>query len=68
MCTGTETEVKEILAVSLGHYGRRPLLLIRLQDEIFIYQAYRYPKGFLKVRFKKVANLLTRYKRTKYVE
>lgn len=53
--------------MSLGHHGRRPLLLIRLQDEIFIYQAYRYPKGFLKVRFKKVGNLITRYKRAKYV-
>lgn len=63
--SGTEIEVKEILAVSLGHNGRRPLLLIRLQDEIFIYQAYRYPKGFLKVRFKKVANLLTRNKCSK---
>ncbi|KAK7575512.1 hypothetical protein V9T40_011798 [Parthenolecanium corni] len=61
--SGTETDVKEILAVSLGHHGRRPLLLIRLPDEIFIYQAYRYPKGFLKVRFKKVETLLTRSNR-----
>lgn len=60
-------EVKEILAVSLGHHGRRPLLLIRLPDEILIYQAYRYPKGFLKVRFKKVATLLTRSKRCRCV-
>lgn len=40
--------------VPLGHHGNRPMLLIRLDTELQIYQAYRYPKGHLKLRFKKL--------------
>ena len=40
--------------VPLGHHGNRPMLLIRLDSELQIYQAYRYPKGHLKLRFKKL--------------
>lgn len=40
--------------VALGHHGNRPMLLLRLDSELQIYQAYRYPKGYLKLRFKKL--------------
>ncbi|XP_034934002.1 cleavage and polyadenylation specificity factor subunit 1 [Chelonus insularis] len=49
-----ELQVREILMVALGHHGNRPMLLVRLDAEIQIYQAYRYPKGHLKLRFKKI--------------
>ncbi|XP_020283303.1 cleavage and polyadenylation specificity factor subunit 1 [Pseudomyrmex gracilis] len=49
-----EMQVREILAVALGHHGNRPMLLVRLDSELQIYQAYRYPKGHLKLRFKKL--------------
>lgn len=40
--------------VALGHHGNRPMLLIRLDNELQIYQAYRFQKGYLKLRFKKI--------------
>ncbi|XP_043282051.1 cleavage and polyadenylation specificity factor subunit 1 isoform X2 [Venturia canescens] len=49
-----EMQVREILMVALGHHGNRPMLLIRLDSELQIYQAYKYPKGHLKLRFKKL--------------
>ncbi|XP_012228183.1 cleavage and polyadenylation specificity factor subunit 1 isoform X1 [Linepithema humile] len=49
-----ELQVREILMVALGHHGSRPMLLVRLDSELQIYQAYRYPKGHLKLRFKKL--------------
>ncbi|CAD1469341.1 unnamed protein product, partial [Heterotrigona itama] len=49
-----EMQVREILMVALGHHGNRPMLLVRLDSELQIYQAYRYPKGHLKLRFKKL--------------
>ncbi|XP_066599377.1 cleavage and polyadenylation specificity factor subunit 1 [Prorops nasuta] len=49
-----EMQVREILMVSLGHHGSRPMLLVRLDSDLQIYQAYRYPKGHLKLRFKKL--------------
>lgn len=49
-----EIQVREILMVALGHQSSRPLLLLRLDGEIQIYEVYRYPKGHLKLRFKKV--------------
>lgn len=47
-------QVREILMVALGHHGNRPMLLVRLDSEVQIYQAYKYPKGHLKLRFKKL--------------
>lgn len=49
-----EMQVREILMVALGHHGSRPMLLVRLDNEIQIYQAYMYPKGNLKLRFRKL--------------
>ncbi|TGZ49690.1 Cleavage and polyadenylation specificity factor subunit 1 [Temnothorax longispinosus] len=49
-----DMQVREILMVALGHHGSRPMLLVRLDSELQIYQAYRYPKGYLKLRFKKL--------------
>ncbi|XP_026677670.1 cleavage and polyadenylation specificity factor subunit 1 [Diaphorina citri] len=49
-----ETIVQELLTVSLGLHGNRPLLLVRTQHELLIYQAFRHPKGALKLRFKKL--------------
>ncbi|XP_055902575.1 cleavage and polyadenylation specificity factor subunit 1 [Eupeodes corollae] len=44
----------EIMIVPLGNQGNRPLLLIRTRLEIMIYQVFRYMKGHLKIRFKKI--------------
>lgn len=52
--------VREILVAPLGNNGRRPVLIIRSDNEVLVYQAYRYLKGSLKVRFKKSACILTR--------
>ncbi|KAG5324675.1 CPSF1 factor, partial [Acromyrmex heyeri] len=49
-----DMQVREILMVALGHHGNRPMLLVRLDSDLQIYQAYRYPKGYLKLRFKKL--------------
>ncbi|XP_014213908.1 cleavage and polyadenylation specificity factor subunit 1 [Copidosoma floridanum] len=49
-----EWQVREILMVALGHHGNRPMLLVRLNNEVQIYQVYRYPKGYLKLRFKRI--------------
>ncbi|CAL7948360.1 unnamed protein product [Xylocopa violacea] len=49
-----DMQVREILMVALGHHGNRPMLLVRLDSELQIYQAYKYPKGHLKLRFKKL--------------
>lgn len=51
-------EVKEILMVALGNHGSRPLLLIRLEHDLYIYQVYRFPRGNLKMRFKKMPHTI----------
>lgn len=38
-------EVKEILMVSLGNHGARPLLLVRLEHDLYIYEVFRFPRG-----------------------
>ncbi|PSN32102.1 Cleavage and polyadenylation specificity factor subunit 1 [Blattella germanica] len=56
-----DCQVREILMVALGHHGSRPLLLVRLDDELLLYQAYRYPRGYLKLRFRRMQhNILIR--------
>ncbi|XP_049318035.1 cleavage and polyadenylation specificity factor subunit 1 [Bactrocera dorsalis] len=47
----------EISMVGLGNQGMRPLLLIRTRLELLIYQVFRYPKGHLKIRFRKLETL-----------
>lgn len=46
--------VKEILMVGLGNKGSRPLLLVRLDKDFYIYEVFRFPKGNLKLRFRKM--------------
>lgn len=45
--------------VALGHHGNRPMLLVRLDNDLQVYQVYRYPKGNLKLRFKKMEHSFT---------
>lgn len=45
---------KEILMTALGNHGSRPLLFIRTGNEMLIYHAFRYSKGHLKLRFRKM--------------
>lgn len=47
---------KEILMIGLGHNGSRPLLLIRMKQEILIYRVFKYIQGNLKIRFRKLAH------------
>ncbi|XP_023295562.2 cleavage and polyadenylation specificity factor subunit 1 [Lucilia cuprina] len=49
--------VQEIAMVGLGNNGSRPLLMIRTRLELIIYQAYRYGKGHMKVRFRKLQSI-----------
>ncbi|XP_069698510.1 cleavage and polyadenylation specificity factor subunit 1 [Periplaneta americana] len=61
-----DCQVREILMVALGHHGSRPLLVVRLDDELLLYQAYRYPRGYLKLRFRRLAhNILIRERRSR---
>ncbi|XP_057671339.1 cleavage and polyadenylation specificity factor subunit 1 [Diorhabda carinulata] len=46
--------VKELLMLGLGNNGMKPLLLIRLQRDLYIYEVYRFHRGNLKLRFKKL--------------
>ncbi|XP_053680866.1 cleavage and polyadenylation specificity factor subunit 1 isoform X1 [Anopheles nili] len=50
---------KEILMVALGSYGSRPLLFIRLEHDLLIYRVFRYAKGHLKLRFKRLSTTVT---------
>lgn len=45
---------KEILMIGLGFQETRPLLFIRLKNDILIYKVYRYMQGNLKIRFRKM--------------
>lgn len=49
-----DTNIKEILMVALGNHGSRPILLIRLENELLMYQVFRFAKGHLKIRFRKL--------------
>lgn len=58
--------VRELLVVGLGHHGNQPMLLARTDDELLIYQIYRYPRGNLKIRFSKVShNVLIRERKNR---
>lgn len=47
-------QVKEILMVGLGNNGSRPLLFVRLDRDLYIYEVFRFSRGNLKLRFKKL--------------
>lgn len=49
---------KEILMVALGNQGSRPLLLVRLEHDLYIYEVFRFPRGNLKMRFRKIKHSL----------
>uniref|UniRef100_T1HLS2 Cleavage and polyadenylation specificity factor subunit 1 n=1 Tax=Rhodnius prolixus TaxID=13249 RepID=T1HLS2_RHOPR len=55
-----ENVIKEVLLVGLGHNGSRPLLFLRVENEVVIYQAYSYPHVSLNMRFAKIGNLLVK--------
>ncbi|XP_055372472.1 cleavage and polyadenylation specificity factor subunit 1 [Condylostylus longicornis] len=45
----------EILVTSLGNSQRnRPLLFVRTNTDLIIYHVYRYTKGHIKIRFRKI--------------
>lgn len=48
------TVPKELLMIGLGHNGSRPLLFIRMKNEVLIYRAFKYIQGNLKIRFRKL--------------
>uniref|UniRef100_A0A3Q4BZK8 Cleavage and polyadenylation specificity factor subunit 1 n=1 Tax=Mola mola TaxID=94237 RepID=A0A3Q4BZK8_MOLML len=62
--------VKEVALVSLGYNHSRPYLLVHVEQELLIYEAFPYdqqqPQNNLKVRFKKVPhNINFREKKSK---
>lgn len=46
--------IREILMIGLGSNGSRPLLLVRLDKDLYMYEVFRFPRGNLKLRFKKI--------------
>lgn len=50
--------VKEILVIGLGNNGSRPLLFVRMDRDIYIYEVFRFSRGNLKLRFKKIRHNL----------
>lgn len=51
--------IHELLVVSLGHLGRRPIMLVRTETELMIYQAFKYAKGpNLKLRFRRLPHTI----------
>ncbi|XP_061520798.1 cleavage and polyadenylation specificity factor subunit 1 [Phycodurus eques] len=62
--------VKEVTLVSLGNNRSRPYLLVHVEQELLIYEAFHYdqqqPQNNLKVRFKKIPhNINFREKKSK---
>lgn len=49
-------QVKEILMAPLGNKGSRPLLFVRMKRDIYIYEVFRFSRGNLKLRFRKVTH------------
>ncbi|KAJ8922195.1 hypothetical protein NQ315_004132 [Exocentrus adspersus] len=39
-------QVLEILMVGLGNNGLRPVLLVRLERDLYIYEVFRFPRGY----------------------
>ncbi|KAL4709697.1 hypothetical protein ACJJTC_007428 [Scirpophaga incertulas] len=49
-------KLRELLVVGLGHKGSRPLMLMRFDDDqLMVYQVFKYSRGNLKMRFSRVA-------------
>ncbi|XP_050434268.1 cleavage and polyadenylation specificity factor subunit 1 [Adelges cooleyi] len=51
--------VKEILMAPLGYQEKRPVMFVRLENEVVIYGVHRHPVGTLKMRFHKLNSILT---------
>ncbi|KAL0274118.1 UNVERIFIED_CONTAM: hypothetical protein PYX00_006618 [Menopon gallinae] len=50
-----DPDIYELLVVSLGHLGRRPIMLVRTEFDLVVYQAFKYAKGpNLKIRFRRL--------------
>lgn len=52
--SASESLPKEVLMVGLGRNGSRPLLLIRMKNDLYIYRTFRYIQGNLKIRFRRM--------------
>ncbi|XP_028164475.1 cleavage and polyadenylation specificity factor subunit 1-like [Ostrinia furnacalis] len=46
--------LRELLVVGLGNKGSRVLMLMRCDNTLMVYQAYKYPRGNLKMRFSRM--------------
>ncbi|KAL0860312.1 hypothetical protein ABMA27_009720 [Loxostege sticticalis] len=47
-------KLRELLVVGLGNKGSRVLMLMRFDTILMVYQAYKYPRGNLKMRFSRM--------------
>lgn len=58
------SKTKEILMIGMGYNRKRPILMVRSENELIIYEAYTYQEhepvdqNHLKIRFKKINTLL----------
>lgn len=48
----------EILMRGLGLNGSRPLLFIRMKNDLYIYRVFRYIQGNLKIRFRRMRHTI----------
>lgn len=48
------SHVKELLMIGLGNNGSRPLLFVRMDNDLYIYEVFRFARGNLKLRFRKI--------------
>ncbi|ALC41041.1 Cpsf160 [Drosophila busckii] len=58
----------EVSLVGMGQHGERPLLMVRTRLELLIYQVYRYAKGHLKIRFRKLEQLHLLEQQAAYID
>lgn len=47
--------------IGLGNNGSRPLLFVRMDRDLYIYEVFRFSRGNLKLRFKKVKHNIIYY-------
>lgn len=55
---GSDLLPREILMLGMGQNGSRPLLFIRMRNDMYIYRVFRYIQGNLKIRFRRMRHTI----------
>lgn len=59
---------QEILMLGLGNNGSRPMLFVRMKNDLYIYRAFRYIQGNLKIRFRRMRHSIIYSAADQYVK